>query len=60
MLFKQHAVRREGNVIEFGTAAQIADQLREIGSQQRLPAGNAQFGDAQIHEQLHQTGNLLQ
>ena len=57
---QQHAVGGESHVFDAGDVGQIADEIGQIGTQQRLAAGQAQLAYAELHEQPRQAHDLIE
>jgi hypothetical protein len=51
VLAQQHAVGGQRDVVDAGNAGEIADQIGQIGAQQRFAAGEAQLAHAEAREQ---------
>ena len=60
MLRQQHAVGGERNILDAGYAGEVADQIGEIGAQQRLTAGEAQLLHAEACEQAREAHDLIE
>ena len=58
VLGQQHAVGGERDVLDAGQLREVADQVRQVGAQQRLAAGDAQLLHASAHEHARQSQNL--
>ena len=57
---QQHAVGGERHVLDAGDGGEIADEIGEVGAQQRLAAGEAELAHAEPHEQPRQPHDLLE
>ena len=47
---KQDPVGSQRNVIDIGNVSEIANEIREVGAQQRLASGQAKLANAKLHE----------
>ncbi len=60
MLGEQDAVGGQGDIVDAGDAGQIAHQVGQIGSQQRLATRESQLAHAEPREQAHQSHDFLE
>src|SRR5580658_7336254 len=57
---EQHAVRSEGDVLDLGDDREVADQVGEIRTQQRLAPGETELAHAEVREQARESRDLLE
>jgi len=57
---EQYTVGGQGHVIDAGYRREIADEIGEVGAQQRLTAGQADLAHAEAHEQACETRDFLE
>ncbi len=57
---QQNSIGSQRDIVDVGNGGQVADEVCQVGAQQRLAARQTQLADPQLHEQPTQAHDLIE